>query len=32
MDVGSFYFALDMPIPPWVYYMCKLTQTKGGLS
>lgn len=32
MDVGSFYFALDMPIPPWVYYVCKLTQTKGGLS
>ena len=32
MDVGSFYFALDMPIPPWVYYMYKLTQTKGGLS
>lgn len=28
MDVGFFYFVLDMPIPPWVYYMCKLTQTK----
>ena len=29
MDVGSYYFVLDMPIPPWVYYMCKLKQTKG---
>ena len=29
MDVGSFYFVLDMPIPPWVYYRCKLKQTKG---
>ena len=29
MDVGSYYFVLDMPIPPWVYYRCKLKQTKG---
>lgn len=28
MDVGSYYFVLDMPIPPWVYYMCKLKQTR----
>lgn len=30
MDVGSYYFVLDMPIPPWVYYMCKLKQTREG--
>ena len=30
MDAGFFYFVLDMPIPPWVYYMCKLKQTKEG--
>ena len=30
MDVGSYYFVLDMPIPPWVYYVCKLKQTREG--
>ena len=30
MDVGSYYFVLDMPIPPWVHYMCKLKQTREG--
>ena len=30
MDAGSYYFVLDMPIPPWVYYRCKLKQTREG--
>lgn len=32
MDAGFFYFVLDMPIPPWVYYMCKLKQTREDIS